>query len=82
MTLEEFTNGIRVLWNIDRREYLACISEEDREYIGDDKLWEDFRTDAHRTFARLPTQDQRRVFAIIEKRNQDHRARINARARA
>jgi len=70
MTLEEFTNGLRVLWNIDMRQYLACINEEDREYVGDNKLWEAFRTDPHRAYAGLPLQDQERVFAIITERNQ------------
>lgn len=69
MTLQEFLNGVRVLWNIDMREYLTCINDEDREYFGDNKLWGDFAKDAHRTFANLPQQDQERVFAIIEKRN-------------
>jgi hypothetical protein len=69
MTLEEFTNGVRVLWNIDMRQYLSCINDEDREYVGDEKLWNDFSANAHKTFANLPDQDQRRVFAIIVERN-------------
>lgn len=69
MRLDEFLNGIRVLWNIDADEYLACINVEDREYYGDGPLWEAFRDRPHRTFVGLPTQDQERVFAVIEKRN-------------
>lgn len=69
MMLAEFSNGLRVLWNIDAAEYLACINGEDREFFGDRALWEKFRDNPHRTFSVLPDQDQRRVFAIIEQRN-------------
>ena len=69
MTLAEFTNGIRVLWNIDAEEYLACINQEDRDYFGDSVLWLRFQGDPHRTFSGLPDQDQRRVFALVERRN-------------
>lgn len=69
MSLDEFLNGLRVLWNINAKEYLACINHEDREFFGDKELWEKFAKDAHRTFAGLPTQDQERVFAIITERN-------------
>lgn len=69
MTMQQFLNGVRVLWNIDMAEYLACINVEDREHFGDIDLWEKFSRQPHRTFAELPDQDQRRVFAIIEKRN-------------
>lgn len=82
MTLEEFANGLRVLWNIDMRQYLTCINEEDREYVGDNKLWEAFRNDPHKTFANLPDQDQRRVFAIITERNAKAEERRIARANA
>jgi hypothetical protein len=69
MTLHQFLNGIRILWNINANEYLACINQEDREYFGDDKLWARFRDEPHRTFAQLPDQDQVRIFALIEQRN-------------
>lgn len=68
MTLERFLNGVRVLWNIDEREYLACINAEDREHFGDKYLSDAFFGNPHRTFVSLPDQDQRRVFAIIDKR--------------
>lgn len=67
--LYEFLNGIRVLWNINAAEYLACINAEDREYFGDEELWHRFRGEPHKTFAELPQQDQERLFAIIERRN-------------
>lgn len=70
MTFEEFSNGLRVLWNINKADYLACINDEDREHYGDGALWARFATDAHKTFAGLPTQDQMRVFAIITRRNE------------
>ena len=69
MTLDEFLNGVRVLWNIDRHEYLSCINGEDRKYFGEQMLWERFYKEPHRTFAALPTQDQERVFALITGRN-------------
>jgi hypothetical protein len=69
MTLEQFLNGIRILWNIGADEYLACINKEDREYFGDESLWGQFATSPHKTFAALPDQDQRRIFALIERRN-------------
>ena len=68
MSLERFFNGVRVLWNIDEHEYLACINAEDREHFGDKVLSDRFFKDPHRTVCSLPDQDQRRVFAIIEKR--------------
>lgn len=68
MKLHDFSNAVRTLWNIERPEYLACISKEDREFIGDDILWARFEIDPHRTFIALPDQDQRRVFAIVEAR--------------
>jgi hypothetical protein len=71
MTLDEFLNGIRVLWNIDAEQYLACINKEDREYFGDSVLWLRFQGDPHRTFSGLPDQDQRRLFALVERRNAD-----------
>ena len=67
MTLYEFLNGIRILWNIDAHEYLTCINAEDREYFGEAMLWAKFRDNPHRTFAALPEQDQRRIFEIIER---------------
>ncbi len=69
MTIREFMNGVKVLWNIERHEYLACINQEDREHFGDTLLMERFRRDPHRAFCALPTQDQERVFAIITERN-------------
>lgn len=69
MNLRQFTNGARVLWNIEGDEYLACINKEDREFIGDTILLDRFRRDPHRAFVSLPTQDQERVFAIITERN-------------
>jgi len=69
MTLAQFLNGLRVLWNIDADEYLACINQEDREHFGDDVLWKRFVSAPHRTFAGLPGQDQKRIFALIERRN-------------
>ena len=69
MTLAEFLNGIRVLWNIDADEYLPCINQEDREYFGDNLLWLRFAGDPQRTFSGLPSQDQQRVFALIERKN-------------
>ena len=69
MTLDQFLNGIRVLWNINAHEYLSCINKEDREYFGDAALWEKFSKAPHKTFAALPDQDQRRIFALIERRN-------------
>lgn len=80
MNLNEFTNGLRVLWNIDMREYLNCINDEDREYIGDEKLWNAFAKEPHRTFAGLPTQDQERVFAIITARHAKAEEQAKARA--
>lgn len=68
MSLERFLNGVRVLWNIDEREYLSCINTEDREHFGDKHLSDAFFNNPHKTFVSLPDQDQRRVFAIIEKR--------------
>ena len=67
MTIDEFSNGIRVLFNIDRDAYLPCINETDRAFIGDDHLWQRFQKDPVTTFLRLPTQDQERVFGIIVK---------------
>jgi len=69
MTLQEFLNGIRVLWNIDADQYLSCINREDREYFGDESMWCRFSDNPHRTFSALPTQDQERLFAIIQQRN-------------
>lgn len=69
MTLYQFLNGIRILWNIPRAQYLSCINQEDREFVGDDELWKNFARDAHKTFSGLPEQDQRRIFALIEDRN-------------
>lgn len=69
MNIYQFLNGIRVLWNIDAAEYLACINPEDRAHFGDDKLWQRFQAEPHRTFSGLPSQDQERVFAIVERRN-------------
>lgn len=69
MTLQEFTNGLRVLWCLSGDEYLGCINAEDREYLGDDLLLERFRRDPQKAFAHLPDQDQVRVFAIIEQKN-------------
>ena len=69
MNLAQFLNGLRVLFCIDAREYLACINIEDREFFGDAELWKKFASNPHRTFCELPDQDQRRVFAIIEARN-------------
>lgn len=69
MTLYQFLNGIRILWNIGYDEYLACINDEDREFFGDDALWERFATEPHKTFSGLPEQDQTRIFSLIEKRN-------------
>ena len=69
MTLAEFLNGIRVLWNIDADEYLPCINQEDREYYRDVNLWSRFRSAPHMTFSGLPSQDQQRVFALIERKN-------------
>lgn len=69
MELQEFLNSIRILWNIDRPEYLECINDEDREFLGDQLLWERFARDPHRAFVALSTQDQERVFAIIQERN-------------
>lgn len=71
MNLRQFSNGLRVLWNISSAEYLACINTDDREHFGDLVLWSRFVKDAHRTFVALPTQDQERVFAIITRRNQE-----------
>ncbi len=69
MTLAEFSNGLRVLLNIDAHEFLGCINAEDRLAVGDKLLWETFRDSPHRTFIRLPTQDQERLFAVIQDRN-------------
>ncbi len=69
MLLSEFSNGMRVLWCLSGEEYLKCINAEDREYVGDDKLWERFCTNPHRTFVELPDQDQERLFSIIAHRN-------------
>ena len=69
MTLHEFLNGTRVLWNINADEYLGCINQEDREFFGDGELWGRFRDEPHKTFAGLPDQDQKRIFALIERRN-------------
>ena len=69
MPLRQFLNGIRILWNINADEFLGCINVEDREYFGDEALWKRFRDDPHKTFAGLPSQDQERIFAIIQKRN-------------
>ena len=71
MTLLEFSNGLRVLLNIDEREFLSCINQEDREYFGDKHHSDKFFKNPHRYFCELPTQDQERLFAIITKRNQD-----------
>lgn len=71
MTLQEFLHGIRILWNIEGDEYIACINKEDREHFGDDDLMKRFLRDPQRTFVSLPDQDQKRVFAIIEKRNKE-----------
>lgn len=70
MQLHQFLNGLRTLFCIDMREYLSCINTEDREHFGDRELWEKFAKNPHRTFCELPDQDQRRVFAIIEARQQ------------
>ncbi len=69
MTIDEFLNGVRVLWNMNADEYLGCINQEDREYFGDDVLWARFRDEPHKTFAGLPDQDRERIFALIERRN-------------
>ena len=69
MTLYQFLNGIRILWNIGADEFLSCINAEDREYFGDSALWKRFRDDPHKTFSGLPEQDQKRIFALIEARN-------------
>jgi len=69
MTLYQFLNGIRILWNINADEYLDCLNKEDREFFGDETLWARFRDDPHRTFSGLPEQDQERIFALIERRN-------------
>lgn len=71
MNLPQFSNALRVLWNIDAAEYLACINATDRGFFEGRRLWETFRDNPHRTFLALPTQDQERVFAIIEQRNKD-----------
>ena len=70
MTLRQFLNGLRVLWNLDAAEYLGCINAEDREYFGDEALWNKFVAQPHRTFSGLPDQDQERVFAVIRRRNE------------
>jgi len=62
MSLDEFSNGIRVLWNLNRSEYLDCINETDRAFITDPVLWHRFVNDRIRTFLKLPTQDQERIF--------------------
>ncbi len=70
MSLNEFLNGIRVLWNVGADEYLSCINPEDRGYFSDEVLWRRFATEPHRTFANLPDQDQERIFALIQRRNE------------
>lgn len=74
MTLDEYLNGLRVLWCIDAVDFLACINEDDRDYFGDDYLWNKFRQSPHRTFVELPTHDQKRIFAIIEERSKPQMA--------
>lgn len=69
MTLYQFLNGIRILWNLSADEFLFCINQEDREFFGDKALWTRFRDDPHKTFAGLPEQDQVRIFDLIERRN-------------
>jgi hypothetical protein len=69
MTLYQFLNGTRILWNIGADEYLSCINQEDRDYFGDTKLWKTFQQAPHRTFSGLPDQDQQRIFTLIERRN-------------
>lgn len=71
MTLQELLNSIRFFWNIDPGQYLACINAEDREFLGDVLILERFRRDPFRAFVSLPTQDQERVFAIIERKNKE-----------
>lgn len=73
MTLRQFSNGVRVLWNIERDEFLACINDADRRFVGDEILADAFMTDPIRTFIRLPDQDQERVFKIIERKNKEAR---------
>jgi len=69
MTLQEFSKGIRfLLYSIGRDEYLSCINETDRKFIGDSLLWLRFEQDPVPTFLRLPTQDQERVFGLFARR--------------
>lgn len=70
MYLYQFLNGLRVLWNLDADEYLACINHDDRDYFGDGPLWSAFTANPHKTFSGLPDQDKERIFAVIQQRNE------------
>lgn len=69
MTYDEFNNGLRVLLCINCKTFLECINPEDREFVGDNQLWDRFVKNPYQTFLNLPTQDSLRLFDIIETRN-------------
>jgi|10_taG_2_1085330.scaffolds.fasta_scaffold08061_6 hypothetical protein len=62
MTLEEFSNGLRILRSIDYAEiYNAGFKMTDR-------MWESFRDDPYFTFIKLDAANQRVIWTVIEGR--------------
>lgn len=61
MTLREFHNGIRVLFNIDMDEATAAGVEPHQ--------WPMFRDDPVRFFLRADDETAEKLFAVVEKRN-------------
>lgn len=56
MTFDQFHNAIRVLWNIDRPDWMAADQ------------WFAFNNDPHRFFVKADDETARKLWALIEPR--------------